>query len=405
MRRSINPVGLFGALLSLSLLAAACGTTAPTAEGGAEPAEPAASADVAATDDSEASSEGDATARAGSFEAVFAAVDGLDWEARTERLLELTEAEGNTVSWYASMQVDMVDALVAGFEEQYGVDVKLYRASRDSVLRRIQEEAEAGYEGGADVVELTGAEISELARNDLLVPYDSEAEDGLVPTAIHDSWDAVRQTLLVPVWHTELVPEAEWPTSFTDFADERWRGKLQIDIQYAPWYKTAWEWLVEEEGYTPEEADALFETIVTDSIAIRPPSVALNLMGAGDFEGMLAAPSHSVDLFIADGSPVAYKPFTEPVIIEPNGNGLVGNAQNHAAAVLWQDWILTDGQEIIMEYGAPPARADLFAELGLEDVETLLVDVEEFIEVGDEWITRWTELARLAEHREAPAAP
>src|SRR5680860_769338 len=144
MRRSINPVGLFGALLSLSLLAAACGTTAPTAEGGAEPAEPAASADVAATDDSEASSEGDATARAGSFEAVFAAVDGLDWEARTERLLELTEAEGNTVSWYASMQVDMVDALVAGFEEQYGVDVKLYRASRDSVLRRIQEEAEAG---------------------------------------------------------------------------------------------------------------------------------------------------------------------------------------------------------------------------------------------------------------------
>jgi len=402
MRRRINPVRLFATLLTFLLLAAACGGTTPTDDSGAAVAEPTAPTGATPAEDSDAPAEGGATEPAGSFEAVFAAVEGLDWEARTERLLELAEAEGNTVSWYASMQVDMVEALAAAFEEEYGVDVQLYRASRDSVLRRIQEEADAAYAGGADVVELTGAEISQLAREDLLVAYDSEAEDGLVPTALHESWDAVRQTLLVAVWHTELVPEAERPTSFIDFADERWRGQLQIDIQYAPWYKTAWEWLVEEEGYTPEEADALFETIVTDSIAIRPPSVALNLMGAGDFEGMLAAPSHSADLFIADGVPVAYKPFAEPVIIEPNGNGLVRNAQNHAAAVLWQDWILTDGQEIIMEYGAPPARADLFATLGLEDVETLLVDVEEFIEVGDEWTTRWQELVRLAEHREAP---
>jgi iron(III) transport system substrate-binding protein len=375
-------------LLALFLLVlAACG---PPEEGGADDDAPAADAG-----DGDDAADGDAAdgEDLSTYEGVLAHVDGMDMEERTETLRGLAEEEGDVVRWHVSAVADLAEALQAAFEDEYDITVEMFRGARDDVHRRIIEEDAADYQDSAGVLELTGPQIADLAAEGYLVEYDSPARDGLLEEARYDTWSAFRLTLMVTSWNTDLVDDP--PGRWTELAD--FDGQLSIDSEYVAWYQAAWQYLVDEEGMSPEEADSLFEDIVGGSLAIRPPSTALNLMGAGDFDMILHGPSHSADNFIEDGAPISYEPIVEPAIIEPNGVALVRNSDHPATAILFMDWLLTDGQEIVADAGVPSPRADIFEQQGLDQYEILTADVEALVPEYDEWQQRWENLVRLAE--------
>lgn len=372
-------------LVVLGLLMSAC-SSPPSVEGTTAPEAPTTAATETTTD-----GEGE-EAPAGDLESVLAAVEGLTGEERQEALLGLAEEEGD-LNLYTSLTSDVLGPLIDAFSEQFDLDASSFRAASEDVLLRITQEADANF-AGADVVETNGGEMFNLSSEGLLFPYESPAREGLIPQALFEDWTATRLNIFAISWNTSLVPEGEVPTSWQDLADPKWDGRLSIEQGDVDWYKTLWEWFVEEQGMSPEEADAIFEGIAGGALAVRGHTVTGELLAAGEFDVAASNYTYLVDNIAADGAPITWQPAVEPVISRPNGVGLMKTVQNPASALLFIDWLLSDAQEYLVESGITPARADLG---GLEGLEIISVDLESFAAEEDEWTDRYEQLVMTAE--------
>ena len=322
---------------------------------------------------------------------VVAALDGLSGEARTERLLELVEAEGSTLNLYTSMSPALLEPVVEAFEDTYDVDAAVYRANSGTVLQRLVEESKAGFRG-ADVVETSGLEMINLADAGVLVPYESPARAGLVDEALEDLWTASRFNTFVITWNTDLVPQGEQPTSWEELADPRWKGNLAIEAGDVDWYKTLWEYWVGS-GKEPEEADRLFEQIAGNALVIRGHTVLGQLLAAGEF-AVGVNYFHTNELAAVEGAPVTADPLVEPTIGRANGVGLIEGVTHPATAILFIDWILSDGQIVLDENETDPVREDIALPLGLA------VDLESLAAEQEEWSERYDRLLQLGAEAE-----
>jgi iron(III) transport system substrate-binding protein len=328
------------------------------------------------------------------YEAVFAALEGLEGAPRLARLQELVEAEGGRLDLYTSMSPSVVGPVVEAFEDRFGIDVAQYRANSSAVLQRLLEEALAGFRG-ADVVESSGPEMIRLAAEQILLPYETPALDDLIEGTRYEGWTADRLNTFVVSWNTELVAAGDRPTAWEGLADPRWRGKIAIELEDVAWYKTLWEHWVDQ-GLTPEQADARFEEILRNAVVVKGHTVMGELMAAGEFDAGVNY-LHIVQNIAADGAPLAFEPAVEPIIARPNGVGLVAAAKHPAAATLFAEWLLTEGQEVVAEANVDPVRRDLAV---APTVERLFVDLESLTESEEEWTERFERLLGLAGSRD-----
>jgi iron(III) transport system substrate-binding protein len=67
-------------------------------------------------------------------------------------------------------------------------------------------------------------------------------------------------------------------------------------------------------------------------------------------------------------------------------------AENPATAMLFFDWLMQEGQQVLVDSEATPAISD--EDLG---VELYPVDGEKLLESGDEWSSKYDELLAGAE--------
>jgi iron(III) transport system substrate-binding protein len=320
-----------------------------------------------------------------SLDDVLAQVEGLSGEERTQKLVELAGEEGQ-VSLYTSYSSALADEVAGAFEDAYEISVALYRAEPEIVVQRLLEEQRAGFRG-ADVVENGGLEMIAAEREGLLQPYDSPSAEGLIEGARHEGWISDSVNTFVLSWNTDLLPAEELPTSWEELADPKWKGKLALDASDVEWYKTLREWLIEE-GKTEEEADALLEDIASNAFVVKGHSAAAQLQAAGEFP-LFVNFLHVVERFQnEEGAPLDWEPAVVPVVTKTDGVGIVKVPPDPAAALLFMDWLLSDGQEVLAEANVA-TREDLVApELGT----TLYVDLESLAEEQDEWLRRYDEL-------------
>jgi iron(III) transport system substrate-binding protein len=320
------------------------------------------------------------------FEAVFADIQGLTGKAREQKLLQLVEAEGGELSFYTS--IPSFETVQEAFEEAYDVDLAVYRASASTVAQRLREEADAGFHG-ADVVDANGYEIAGLAREGLFVPYQSEYRAKLVEAAKQDGWTASRFATFVVSWNTKLVDDGEQPRSWEDLADPRWDGKIALELDDVEWYKTLRDHWVEQ-GKTEEEADRLFAGMADDALVIKGHDALSQLTAAGEFHVAASSYRHVVEDLRKKDAPLAWQPAVEPTIVLASGMGLIDGAQHPAAAILFADWLLGDGQQVIEEVGYSPAQQ------GPADARQLPVDIADLLDNREEWIDRYERVLQRA---------
>ena len=324
---------------------------------------------------------------------VAAEVEGLGREERRARLLALVEEEGRELDLHTTMSTTIVDEVVGAFEDAYEVDVALYRAGSDTLVRRLVEEHEAGFPG-ADVVESSGPDLLALSREGLLVPYDSDVEGELLESALHEDWTADRFTASVLNWNTELVSEGGEPRAWEDLADPKWDGQLGLDSDDVDWFKTLWErWLAD--GRSQEEVQALWEAIAGGARVIRGHTLMAQLAAAGEV-AVTVNFGHTVQQLIDAGAPLAFAP--EPSVVRADGGALVSGGGHPAAALLFADWLLSEAQPLLAEVHTEPVRRDLASEA---TARALVVDVEDLAARQEEWVARFEELLQLAETVEA----
>lgn len=366
-------------VLVVAILAAACGGS-PTAEE-ADSAPAAEGSEVAASGGAEG---GDP------YEAVLAELEGLEGQERGDRLVELAQEEG-ALNVYTS-NTDLAD-LTDVFTETYDIDVSVYRAQSNTVLQRLLQEAEAGFEG-ADLYDSNAEELATANTEGLLRPYDGPALEGLVEASLQEGWVGSRLNVFTVAWNADLVDQP--PTSYEDLTDERFSGLTMMEPRAFEWYMALSGHLTEEEGMSQEEVDQLFSDIAANSVLVEGNTTHAQFLAAGEYGLSTSVYNHLVDELTDTGAPVVREPPVEPIVIRPNGIGLLRSAQNPASALLLFEWLLTDAQELLVEDFRIPAREEL-QQGALEGLETIDVDVEQLVSEGAEWEERYDELLGVAQ--------
>ena len=342
------------------------------------------------------SSEDDATEEGQKgFDRVLAEVKGLEGAERAKKLAAMAKNEGGEVTFYTSLVSETEEAVADEFEDAYDVEVSVYRASGETVAQRVSEEADAGFRG-ADVVETGGPEMTGLSKDGLFVSYRPDGSDELVEGSLHKDWTALRFNTFVVAWNTKLVPKGEEPRSYEDLTDPRWKGKLIIEEADADWYKAMLEYLMSE-GKSEAEAEKVMQGIAANAQVATSHSLMTQLLSAGEFAVAPDQYHYQVKDAQDDGAPVKNEPFVEPVFPRPQGMALMKSAKHPAAAVLFADWLVGPGQEVLLESNQEVSRKDLNF---TQDAERRLIDVEEFESQTEEWDDRYAKLIS-----DAPKAP
>lgn len=321
MRHGVLPVGL----LAAGLLLTACGASPTTGAPGSAP-----------------------------DKNPYAKYDSLTGTQRTDKLIADAKDEGGVLDLYTS-NTDIQD-LVDGFQKAYpGIKVHAFRANSETVLQRALQENQANKPQN-DVIDTNDLELRALDSQHLLHPYDGPAEAGLKEAAKNlGGWTAERFNAFVVGWNTNEVKKGEEPVDFADFADPKWKGRLAVEVGDWDWYASMYTYLTEEKKMSSSDVDALFKKIAANVKVTKGHTVQGELLSAGQFGVALSVYSHTIDKAAAKGAPVAWRPVVEPVILRPNGIGLMANPRHPAAALLWTDWVLSDGQKIIADSLRIPA--------------------------------------------------
>lgn len=356
--------------LSLSGFLAACGGSPTSSAGGAD--------------------DGADKAQAAAQE-VYDKFNGMSGEERKAELVKAAEKEGS-LSIYTS-NTD-IDDLVAGFEDEYDIDVSVYRGNSESVLQRVLQEQKANFRG-VDVVETNALELNVLNQEGFFYPYESELRESVREEGRADGWTASRFNVFVVGWNTDKVKPGEEPTSVEDLADPSWKGEVSMEVGDVDWFTTMYKYY-EDQGKSEEEILDIFKRLAQNSKVAKGHTVQGELLSAGQFASAVSLYSHTVDKAADKGAPVAWKPASgepvEPLVIRPNGAGLMNNATNPAAATLFMDWELDEGQDIFREafrIGSIPTGSD-----PLEGLEVIPVPEDELLENPEKWDSLYAEVVQ-----------
>ncbi|MFW6033515.1 MAG: ABC transporter substrate-binding protein [bacterium] len=367
-----------------AVFATACAP--PTAEEAAEEAEEPASPAATGAATEPAGGGPDSSA---ALEEVYAAVEGLTGEDRASALAELA-AEEDGINVYSSTNLDDAAPLLETFEDTYGIEPNYYRASSSDVLRRILQEADAGFPGN-DVVMANGPEMALLDGEGLLLPLESPATADIIEAGVFDTWASVYMNTFIAAWNTNGVtnPPSTWEDLLTNFD-----GNLAMEFGDWDWFVTLTNsYFTEELGMTEDEVVEMFKGAAARSRVVDGHTLMAELMVAGEFDAGTSFYHHRIAEFISEGAPVEWQepePI-RPLIIRPNGVGIMGSVQNPATALLWTEFLLTDAQAILAaDFRGPASTA---VEGGLpSEYEPILVDIEAVTAERDKWEGLWTEI-------------
>jgi iron(III) transport system substrate-binding protein len=234
-------------------------------------------------------------------------------------------------------------ALTTAFEAKYGVKAKVWRSGSEKILQRGLLEAKANrFE--VDVFETNSPEMEVLSREKVLIAGNSPFLNELIPQAIpsHKEWIATRLNIFTCAYNTKLVKKEELPKTYQDLLDPKWKGKLSVEADDSDWLAETVMKMGEEKGL------ALFREIARkNAVSVRKGHTLLsNLVASGEVPLALTVYNYKIEQMKNSGAPIDWFAL-DPTIARPNANGVARNAPHPHAALLFQDFELTEGQQIL----------------------------------------------------------
>ena len=295
---------------------------------------------------------------------------------RTERLIAGARKEG-ALTIYSSLVVSDMGAIMKAFEAKYGVKATHWRGSSEDIRTRVTREYAAGrYE--ADIAETAGPDMEAMVREQVLQKVVTPVSKELIPQASfpHGQWIATRLSVFAGAYNTNVIKRTEAPKTYQDLLNPRFKGKLAIEAEDSNWFMTTVLSMGEARGIK------LFrDIVVANGMSIRKGHTLLaNLVPTGEVPLALTAYSYRVEQLKNEGAPVEIVYLPPPVGV-PTGVGMFRRAPHPHAALLFEDFILTDGQKILADREAVPTNPKVkAAPAGL-----LFVDVARYLDEGEKW--------------------
>ncbi len=296
--------------------------------------------------------------------ASVALYDGAD---RQQRLVAAAKKEGSLLLYTSFAPKDLA-VLVQGFEKKYGIKVNNWRASSNDVLQRVMTESTANrFE--ADVVHISAPEMEALHREKLLQPAKSPYFKDIVPAWLpaHREWVSTYLIVFAQAYNTEKVKKEELPKSYRDFLDPRWKGRLGLEEKSQEWFYAVVKSMGEEKGLK----------FFRDLVVINKPSVRSghstlnNMVVSGEVPFALAVYNYMPAQAKRQGAPVDWF-VLDPAIARGNGIGLSKKAPHPNAAMLFYDYLISDGQQMLAKMQFIPTVKNV--ESPLKEKHLTLID-------------------------------
>jgi iron(III) transport system substrate-binding protein len=320
--------------------------------------------------------------------ATTAALAALTGAERLKRLSEGAKKEG-VVSIYTSMPQDDMAALTTAFEAKYGVKAKVWRSGSEKILQRGLLESKANrFE--VDVFETNSPEMEVLSREKVLIAANSPHLNELIPQAIpsHKEWIATRLNIFTCAYNTKLVRKEDLPKTYQDLLDPKWKGKLSVEADDSDWLAETVMKMGEEKGI------ALFKEIARkNAVSVRKGHTLLaNLVASGEVPVALTLYNYKIEQMKNSGANVEWFAL-DPTIARPNANGVARNAPHPHAALLFQDFELTEGQVILGKRDFIPTSTKVASNLNkmpltFANPKTTLDDGHKWNKIYDEIFNR-----------------
>ncbi len=303
-------------------------------------------------------------------------------------------SDGDALTVYSAQHESLVRTMLEDFTEETGIELEFRDANDSELANQIVQEGDAS---PADVfLTENSPAIDVVDKEGLLAPVDQSTLDqvGEQYRPASGNWVGFAARSTVLAWNPAEIGEGDLPASILDLADPAWDGQLSMEIGDVDWYLTLKEyWL--EQGKSEEEVDQLFADMADGAKAVKGHTVQAELMAAGQYEVTASNYSYIVEKAKQSGAPVDYLPFVEPAIARPNGAGLMKTAANPAAGLLFTDWLLEEGQQVLTDEGLSAAIVE--GDDPLSDVELIPVDIAGVIENSADLTAEYEELLSNSE--------
>lgn len=298
----------------------------------------------------------------------------------SEADIEQAQAEG-TLSLYTSLDTKIVDEIIAGFTEEYGIEVEYFRGGSADVSGRVLAEADAG-NLQADIVDASdvGAFLAMKERG-LLKPYRSPAAES-VPEDLRDPddmWVADRLTQAVIQWNVaalsdmDLEPPQRWADLTAPEYEERTSYFSSSNGDGAPRLFT----LAQHFGWELLEGLAANEPLRVDT-----PQLVTQIVENAERVASFAINDNIAWRSKQEGAPTDFVYPEEGVPTELGALGLIEGAAHPNAAELFYDyWMGDEGMELLVEGGKYSSRTDMAPPEGsppLSELNLLVLDYSEY---------------------------
>jgi iron(III) transport system substrate-binding protein len=305
----------------------------------------------------------------------LATYEGAD---RARLLIDGARQEGE-LTLYSSMQVDSITPLQKAFEAKYGVKVRIWRGSGKDILQRVATEAAANRHD-VDIMESDSFALEALYREELLQPVTSPYLADLMPQALRPErqWVGIRLNIVTGVYNTRLVKKESLPKSYEDLRAPAFKGMLGMEADDYDWFGMVVGLMGEEKGLK------LFHDIVAaNGMSVRKGHTLLtNLVAAGEVPIGLTVFMQNADVARKAGAPVDWF-LLPPTVARPSAMGMAKRAPHPHAALLFYDFMLSDGQQIIRGREFIPTSRKIPS--ALDGVALNFVSPDLVLDQGDKW--------------------
>ena len=304
------------------------------------------------------------------------------------------DAPSGTVAFYSSMQLDVVEPIIAEFEARNpGVTIDLLYSGSVELEQRIFAEIEAG-DLRADVIWAANpALFLNLKDAAWLAGHDSVHADA-IPEGLRDPdnmWFAGRVHNMGVGYNTNLVAPDQVPTTWAEFLEWGPQAAMASPLHSGTNFNMMGAF-VQNDAIGWEWFEAAREAGVQ---VVRGTGDVTRGLVSGEF-AVIKGIDYIMAAQAAEGAPVAFAFTTDGVLSLPSPIAIGREARNPEAAAAFVDFILsTDGQQVLVDKFFLPVRGDVAPPEGLPspaEIVALEVDYEWLAEHGPELRERFSDL-------------
>lgn len=311
-----------------------------------------------------------------------------------QELYDAAQEEGNLVV-YSGFPEGAELAIQEAFSEDTGISVENVRAPTGQLVERILSEA------GADQLGADAIRISDIALVTQVGEAGVYAEHEIPNADVYDEQfidpDGLWFASVIPTmglsYNTELVDEADAPTSWEDMLDPQWEGNLCLGQAGAGGSTFSWAYYQRVE-LGIEYWEALAEqnpSILSSTATVAEENARGECAVAINHQGTTA-------LQINEGAPLQFVFAEEANTVWPHYLSLTSQAPNPSAGALFVNWSMslrgqtvaaTAATDFVPHPDAPsPALGDVEFP-PLDEVNPYYADNDEWVEVRADWVEEW----------------